>query len=608
MLAPADRQLLLECLRPPEGYTLDQAVGTTYSLDLYALLSVPVAFVFRDAMGEDGQADPLATLEGLRRYADHVHLFCQAGEIHVPRGNQRLFAYLEDTVIPVLPADEAGVFHPKCWLLRFVGPEDTVAYRFVCLSRNLTFDRSWDTALVLEGVLEHRRVRDPDPRPLARFIETLPGLARIHLREKTQAAVQQMVEELPRVRFQCPPGVESIKFWPMGVSGAPAPMFEPAWRPLLIVSPFLSGGWLHANVTARRRAYLVSRDDQLLGLPNDTRALFNEHYTFLPEATPEEDVEAQADDDNLLSGLHAKMFVMNDGWQARVWTGSANATSAAFHHNVEMLVELVGRKKDLGLDALLAESDSEVGFRDMLESWQPPVDGGDEPNALLERLDERLRDIRRALASADLVVAAEAADCEGLYPLEIDGYWPALPEGANAMLRPINLDAEHAREITGTAVSFGAVTLEALSAFVAVTVTAREAGTSRQSRFVLRLPLAGAPADRSKRLLRAMLADRREFMRLLMILLAEDGVELMVNAERTAGGWSGDWLADGSDTPLLESLLKTLDRSPERLDQIERLLTDISESGDLDKLVPEGFAALWEAVWANRKRAQQANK
>ncbi|MFP4063663.1 MAG: hypothetical protein ACLFS2_12800 [Halochromatium sp.] len=197
----------------------------------------------------------------------------------------------------------------------------------------------------------------------------------------------------------------------------------------------------------------------------------------------------------------------------------------------------------------------------------------------------------------------DAADGEGLYPLTIDGNWPVLPEGVSATVRPIGLESERACEVTGAAVAFGPVTLEALSAFVAVTLTAREAGTSRQSRFVLRLPLAGGPADRGSRLLRAMLADRSEFMRLLMILLADDGVELMINADGSGGSWSGDWLAGGSDTPLLESLLKTLDRSPERLDQIERLLDDISKSGELDELLPEGFAVLWDAAWANQATA-----
>ena len=46
-----------------------------------------------------------------------------------------------------------------------------------------------------------------------------------------------------------------------------------------------------------------------------------------------------------ISGLHAKLFVIDDGWNACVWTGSANATVAAFQRNVEFLVELVGERR-----------------------------------------------------------------------------------------------------------------------------------------------------------------------------------------------------------------------------------------------------------------------
>jgi hypothetical protein len=48
VLAPKDRTLLLESLRPPPGFRLDAAVSTTYSLDLMALLVAPLAFTFFD--------------------------------------------------------------------------------------------------------------------------------------------------------------------------------------------------------------------------------------------------------------------------------------------------------------------------------------------------------------------------------------------------------------------------------------------------------------------------------------------------------------------------------------------------------------------------------
>src|SRR5437764_1178797 len=60
MLGPHDRRLLLDAVRPPEGYVLDFAVGTTYSLDLLALLTAPLAFTLLDCQDADGRPDAAA--------------------------------------------------------------------------------------------------------------------------------------------------------------------------------------------------------------------------------------------------------------------------------------------------------------------------------------------------------------------------------------------------------------------------------------------------------------------------------------------------------------------------------------------------------------------
>ncbi|WP_420439622.1 hypothetical protein [Candidatus Palauibacter sp.] len=146
MLGTRERTLLLESLRPPPGYRLRRAVGTSYTLDLIALLTAPLAFTFFDAHDEDGApvTDPVALLEALRRHAENVTLFCQAGAIAVPKPEQTLLAYLEGSVVEVQPPIEEGIFHPKLWVLAFEADEAPTVYRVLCLSRNLTFARSWD--------------------------------------------------------------------------------------------------------------------------------------------------------------------------------------------------------------------------------------------------------------------------------------------------------------------------------------------------------------------------------------------------------------------------------------------------------------------------------
>ncbi|MCK7495136.1 MAG: hypothetical protein MZW92_31610 [Comamonadaceae bacterium] len=68
------------------------------------------------------------------------------GSIKPPRSATLLQNYLEGSVCEVA-APRGGVFHPKVWVLRLVKDGAPVRYRFLCSSRNLTFDSSWDTLL-----------------------------------------------------------------------------------------------------------------------------------------------------------------------------------------------------------------------------------------------------------------------------------------------------------------------------------------------------------------------------------------------------------------------------------------------------------------------------
>ncbi len=149
-LTPQDRSLLLESLRPPEDYQLDVAIGTTYSLDLVAMMVAPVGFTLFDVDPNDSsflQRDPLEIIEAVRRHAEQIVLFHEAGRIAVPRHFRPLLTYLEGRTIAVTAPKKNRAFHPKVWVIRYVNASGSVRYRLICLSRNLTFDRCWDTIL-----------------------------------------------------------------------------------------------------------------------------------------------------------------------------------------------------------------------------------------------------------------------------------------------------------------------------------------------------------------------------------------------------------------------------------------------------------------------------
>jgi hypothetical protein len=78
------------------------------------------------------------------------------------------------------------------------------------------------------------------------------------------------------------------------------------------------------------------------------------------------------DENETLRGLHAKLYVADAGWDARLWTGSANATHAAFSGNIEFMVELAGKKSFCGIDRVLDASDDSTGLKDLLQRYEPP--------------------------------------------------------------------------------------------------------------------------------------------------------------------------------------------------------------------------------------------
>lgn len=71
-------------LMPPDGYRLDRAVGTTYSLDLEALTAVAICLGLSEETDSKLMQNPIGMLNALQKVSDKIVLFCEAGQIKVP--------------------------------------------------------------------------------------------------------------------------------------------------------------------------------------------------------------------------------------------------------------------------------------------------------------------------------------------------------------------------------------------------------------------------------------------------------------------------------------------------------------------------------------------
>lgn len=610
MLNPDNRQLYMEVLRPPAGFTFDRGVATTFSLDLVTLLVVPLSLAMFECNNEkEFLSNPIKVLEALRRSAQRLTVLCQRSRISIPPVSSLLYSFLENMVIEVDPPEENGVFHPKVWILRFTG-DGAVKYKFLCLSRNITFDRSWDTLLALEGDVTGQET--PANKPLYDFIRYLPELAGNKAEGKIKKDIDFLSSEIMKVRFNPPEGFdEPIRFWPLGIPGyAQFPVRTP-YEKLLIVSPFLSEGLLYRFDDARK--ILISREDSLDGIDSGLLKGYDDVYILDEEAEGRDELDVGDDpkegpEMQKHSGLHAKLYMAEYGKTARLWTGSANATSAAFGNNVEFMVELTGNKARIGIDQFLGDIEKGTAFRNLLKSYIPPSNPPGDVSAE-KQLEEMLETVREKISKTGL--SYNALDIGGGYNLELTA-GQVIPEslisGVKALCWPITMKDSYAQSIeplcTGGKIVFKSVSPVAVTGFSAFLLSAVSGNIEKNLSFVLNIPLEGMPPDRDDLILQSVISDRNSFIRYILFLLADEEMTYeLTELIGKCGNSARCGTAPGAfnQIPLMEELVRALSRKPEKIDSIARLVEDLRRHPDGEKLLPEGFDTIWQPIWNARR-------
>jgi hypothetical protein len=624
MLQPFGRTLLLDALRPPIDHTLDFALGTTYSLDLTALLTLPIAFTLfeLDAPEDLAAGDSLAVFESLRRFADRMTVLCQASAMSVPRDHVPLFEYLERQVIPCTAPRAGGLFHPKVWILRFRGPDEAVRYRVLCLTRNLTFDRSWDTLLSLEGPMLANDRTVARNKGLVAFVtglrQCIVGSPSKQIDERLKIAAR----DLERIDFEMPPDFDELRFWPLGLSDQRSPWPFGDGSRLLVVSPFVGAGTLTRLAAGRKESRLVGVAESL-NQAMEALPAFAKTYVLNQEAITglflDEQDAAPTGTRGALTGLHAKCYIIEDGRRSHVFTGSANATDAAFTQNVELLVQLTGQRAKVGIDCLFerAGGSSESCLGDLLEPFQPSAPDQDEPIRveLMKMLEQAASTLAQCGLEAHVTSTSVArVDAAGLpdgfdVAIRTEQPWAAV-QHVSGRIRPISLGEGHARAIEpgpGHIARFDTLSFEALTAFHAITLTASKDGVTCEYPCTLNIPLINAPDDRRERLIRSVVRDRERLIRLLLLLLANEGVELgnLLKSAARSDSWRNGSLE--ALPGLFETMVRAVADAPERLLEVEQLIVSLRKAGG-ESLLPPEFEAVWTAVSTAAERVRACTR
>lgn len=598
-LAPEERVLLTDALRPPAGYRVDIAVGTTYSIDLTALLLAPLSFaVFDETASDDvASADPVRLLEAVRRHAEHTTVFCQAGSIHVPGAYRSILTFVEDSVLEVMPPQWAGLFHPKVWALRFAGQEGRRLHRVVVLSRNLTFDKSWDTALTLDEADDGT----VSAAPAADFVQALPHLAvRQPLSPERLAQMHDLARTLRSVQLAVPAPYREGELLPIGLTADPVWPFPDNARRLLAISPFLTKPALHALAKISDRRTLVSRAESLdlVG----SRALENWDVNVL-QRLAEIDPGADADGAPVAlgefvgtaEGLHAKSFVLDlKGGESLTITGSNNLTSHPWGGSVEFDAVLRGPTSSCGVAAVLDGKPEAPGLTSLLQEHSVADQDGVEDAAIATSY--ALEDFHRLLAASLPSVHVSRLDEERV-ELTVSLTVPDNAPGTTTVW-PSSLPADAHRQALAETLMW-TIAPANVTPFVAIETTAGEGPARITRRCVLKAALSSDVDGRRQDAVFSILRNKADVLRYLVFLLGDPSYDALfaqfagVDAERhfsSAG-------AGSADVALFEPLVRATGRDEDALARVASLVEELRSADVGQDLVPDGFDELWDVVW-----------
>lgn len=337
LLSPTENRLDYgNLLQPEEGYDVEFAVALTYSLDLEALLGVPMSLGLLESMDSNLKDVPMFLLEGIRKSSDKIAIFCNPGGIKLPQKIQSVYSLLENSVFEVKD-NKISNFHPKMWFIKYSDDNGNAYIKVIVLSRNLTFDRSWDVSFAFTGRVGRHRSRSKNENiPLRDMLEYVKVYANKEKKEKI-SELQENILDVKKFELEAP--FESYEFMPIGIPGylgRDLDLFH-IHNELLVISPFLSDDIIEKfEKSARYKRKIITRRSSIT---KKTLESFNNGVyvmkDIIVDGGDEESIEEWQKQD-----IHSKLYFVRRNNENFMYLGSANASHNAFYNNIEFLIKL----------------------------------------------------------------------------------------------------------------------------------------------------------------------------------------------------------------------------------------------------------------------------
>lgn len=587
-------------LMPPDGYKLDKAIGTTYSLDLEALTAVAICLGLSEETDSKLMQNPISMLNALQKVSDKIILFCEAGQIKAPLKPTALSILLEKMVVEVaLPKDRQlgryPAFHPKTWVLSYVNKDGDKKYRFVVMSRNLTFDRSWDVSFSMDS---SRMVRQKKKtKPIINFLDFLSGSVSNNVKDagKKRTLIRNMQVELADVSFSLDSKEfgENFEILPLGIGKNEYQMSEDVlfstdrnsadstFHELVVMSPFLSESVIADFNIAERglsdsKRTLITRRSELSKLKEMDTDNFT-IYVLKDEIVDGEDAISDVMTDKMKQDIHAKIYIRRKYADVDLYLGSMNASYSAINKNVEMMLWLGTKNKYLNGERFLKDifcgpaDDVKNPFEKVTVMDAVQDIDGDNKNALEQKIKELCRAKRKATITEDNY---------GKYKVTVE--FPGVTSDKTIMVSPFNSKQEHT---LCEKIEFTELEILQLSEFYELTAKEGEDEIHR----IIMIPTIGFPEDRESAVVNSIVKDRASFVEYIAFVLGDDYLASML--EKKQIGESGIFQHSNDAMPVLyEKMLKTSVEEPERFRDIGYVLKMVTDK----EIIPDEFRELYD--------------
>jgi HKD family nuclease len=580
-------------LMPPEGFRLENAIATSYSLDLDALVSIPVALYFAHSLDLDISKDMVQVLDSIRRASETVKVFCQKGQIKVPDNQHRLYSFIESCIVQMSPT-HSNSFHPKTWTIRYSNDVGDIKYKLIVLSRNLTFDRSWDLAFQLDGdCAQDRKNNFSETKPLVDFISYLTDGEKIPW-------IKDFLTDLAKTKFNLNSNeFEEFTFLPSGIPGYQKNIIFDGhlYDDLLIISPFLTTSGLElAAKHSIAKPKLFSRTLELRRINKNVLRGFSSWHLSKDYVEGEEKIETETSENRSVQeqDLHAKLYSYKDGWDGYLLVGSANCSERAMLRNVEFMLNLKGKNSKVGPDVIFKElvnDDLKV-----FEKFDMEHENLSDAEELLIEQDRILQALKIDIVNSTLRAKAHKQE-DSNYRIDLSFDLKAVKTDHSLQVTAYLFRADNQKQkLVHSAInewSVHNITELDISSFLII-----ELGIDHiplNLKFAIKIKIENLPGSRNTKIFRDIISNTANFFKYIRFLLTENywDEELGFN-ENSKGSGHGLPFYISQEEPIYENMLKAISRDRQKIGEIKSVIEKISEEDDdFNPIIPSDFKQLW---------------